>query len=76
VAEEPEIRRADETIREERSASKVIIDGATAWGAAAGGTGTFLLGAAAAKKVFGGSGSGGSESSPSTEPGPQSKKED
>ena len=52
MTEEPEIRNGDES-RGRRSASQLIIDGATAWGAAAGGTGTLLLGAAAAKHVFG-----------------------
>ena len=70
---QPEIRRVDDATVEERSASQVAIDSVMAFGAAAGGTGTLLLGAAAAKQVFGG---GSGEPSPTSQPGPEQPKKD
>jgi hypothetical protein len=60
---------AGEQRRFERSIDpQTVFDGATAYGAATGGTGTLLLGIAAVKKVFG--------SGQKPAPDPQQPKED
>jgi hypothetical protein len=77
MAEDEPVERR--TIREEQGEQRsidpqTVIDGVTAYGLAAGGTGGLLAGAAKFKEVF--FGDGGQEPAPPADSQPQQPKED